>query len=106
MAARIGGDYEDYCNLLKADHLNNGRKLSGTVLVIDLYDGALHSNGRNERSSIISYSLQILISDTIRCKGGSAANSLNILTWQQVLADEKPEIVFLSIKDIFKKKRK
>ena len=47
MAARIGGDYNDYCNLLKADHLKNGRNISGTVLVIDSYDGTLHSNRRN-----------------------------------------------------------
>ena len=65
--------------------------LKGDVLVIDSYDGALHPNRKNDESSVVSFSSQLISSQILNTPGFTARNSKNILTWMQTLCDEKPK---------------
>ena len=41
-------------------------KLKGKILVIDSYDGAIHSNTKNGRASIVSFSSLMLSSQILK----------------------------------------
>ena len=104
-AARIAGDYKYWIDLLVKKHLKDSRVVDGKVIIIDSYDGALHAeSNKNGRSSIVSFSSQMLSSSLLKYKGVTAGSSLNILTFQQMLGDEKAMNLFPAIENIFKTK--
>ena len=105
MAARITGGFEKICNLMVEKHVTKKRKINGEVLVIDSYDGAVHNRSKTGDSSIISFSSQLVSSSLLKHEGVSAGNSLNILTWQQVICSEKSENVFPAIKEHYGSKK-
>ena len=78
------------------------RKLEGNIIVLDSYDGAQHT-GRH-KTNIVSYSSQIFSESTVR-SGASPAESLNILTRQQVLGEEKAENLFPVVHSVFSMKQ-
>ena len=104
-SAKLSGDYIDYCNLLVKKHRKHQRKVEGNVIVIDSYDGAMHKKTSNGKCSVISFSSQLINSDILKHDGVTAGNSLNILTWQQMIADEKPQYIYLAIETIFETKK-
>ena len=96
MAARIEGGYSNFCSMMLQKHQEVGTKLEGNVLVLDSYDGAEHKQTKNGCTSIISFSLQIVSTQT-----APSASSNNILTWQQMVATEKAATIFPAINNIF-----
>jgi len=44
MGAKLRGAYIDYKNIMIAKHNNSGRSTESNALIIDSYDGAIHSN--------------------------------------------------------------
>ena len=42
LGAKISGGYNDYCTLMEKKHQDSNRDLTGGVVVIDSYDGAVH----------------------------------------------------------------
>jgi len=81
--AKLRGTYTDYKNMMIAKHKNSGRSIEGNALIIDSYDGAIHSNTDKQETNVVSYSSQLLTSLTVNA-GAKSASSWNILTWMQV----------------------
>ena len=79
-------------------HISKGKKTGNEIIVIDSYDGAEHQKTKKGQKSVVSFSSQIIATGT------SAANSFNILTWQQMLGDEKPCNIFPSLENVYKEK--
>jgi len=44
MGAKLRGVYPDYKNIMIAKHNNSRRSTEGNTIIIDSYDGAIHSN--------------------------------------------------------------
>jgi len=44
MGTKLRGTYTDYKNVMIAKHNNYGRSTEGNAIIIDSYDGAIHSN--------------------------------------------------------------
>ena len=102
---RTQGMYDDYIMLMaKKYHEQDNTNSYKIMIIMDRYDGAEHRNTKDKRTSIISFSSQMFGKDTI-VSGVSTANSLNILTWQQMQGDEKAKYVFPAIKPIFQTKK-
>lgn len=102
--AKIDGVYEDYLLLMAKQHVDKGRSLKGSVVVLDSYDGAQHKKTDKETTSIISFSSKLLTAASVK-EGCGAGTSLSILTWQQMKGDEKVEYVIPAVLDIFKNKK-
>ena len=81
------------------------RKVDSKVIVIDSYNGAIHKQSTKGNSSIISFNSQLISEDLLKCKGVSAGNSLNILTWLQMVCDEKAQNIFPAIRSVFETKQ-
>ena len=97
LAAKIDGGYCNYCNLLKEKFDTPDQKLNGNKIILDSYDRALHNRTKNGRSSIVSFSSSMVSNQILRRPGITAGGSLNILTWQQYLGDEKAQYLFLAL---------
>ena len=101
---KIHGKYDDYLEMLKAKHSRLGRELDGDIIVLDSYDGAEHRWTLKKKTSIISFSSQ-LFTPAIVNSGLSAAESVNILTWQQMIGDEKVCNLFPALEEIYERKK-
>eukprot|EP00957_Ditylum_brightwellii_P128996 9840558-Ditylum_brightwellii.AAC.1 len=73
------------------------------VIVLDSYDGAEHSTTSGKRKNVISFSSQLFCKETI-ASGATTAGSFNILTWQQVMGEEKVSVLFPVLTPIFEEK--
>ena len=100
LAAKISGSYEDYLKMMENKYRTKNKILKHDVLVIDSYDGAIHTNTSKGRESIISFSSQMFSQSTVE-SGDTTAKSLNIMTWQQVRGDENLCTLFPSLKHVF-----
>ena len=89
--AKIEGDFIDYIKLMMKKQKSNNRTITGEVIVLDSYDGDEHYTSNQTKASITSYSSQIFAKSMENNKNESisTAESFNIMTWQQILADEK-----------------
>ena len=105
LAAKISGSYEDYLKMMENKYRTKNKILKHDVLVIDSYDGAIHTNTSKGRESIISFSSQMFSQSTVK-SGDTTAKSLNIMTWQQVRGDENLRTLFLSLKHVFDSQEK
>ena len=69
---------------------NNNDKLihsNSDLIVIDSYYGVQHRRTEKERTNIISFSSQMITTESIKA-GYSTSISRNILTWQQMIGQE------------------
>eukprot|EP00978_Attheya_sp_CCMP212_P035636 scaffold156280_cov47-Attheya_sp.AAC.1 len=78
--------------------------MAGPLIVLDSYDGAEHSTTPGKRLSVVSYSSQIFSGSTVAA-GVTTGGSFNMLTWQQVIREEKAPNVFASVENIFVEKK-
>ena len=99
IGAKIKGLYKDYIMMMFNKHSRKKRDLSGEVLVINRYDGAVHNQTKKGRTGIISFSSQMCSDKTI-IDGASPAQSMNILTWQQMIGEENRTNLFPAIQKI------
>jgi len=76
---------------------------STTIAIIDSFDGANHFVTEDGSISVMSFSSQI-VSPQIIQQGYTCAQSINILTWQQVMAKETAQNIFPSVYQHYKKK--
>jgi hypothetical protein len=81
------------------DEITEGTK----VIVLDSYDGAEHSTTAGKRKNVISFSSQLFCKETV-ASGETTAGSFNILTWQQVMGEEKASVLFPVLVPIFEEK--
>ena len=103
--ARIEGKYSDYINLMLQKHLSNNKLVKGEVIVLDSYDGAEHYTSNAIKASITSYNSQIFAKSMQDDENQTTtAESFNILTWQQILADEKLENIIPVVESIYEEK--
>ena len=106
VAEKIDADYDAYMQILVDKHqLSNKNKLCGDIIMMDSFDGAEHSNNPRTCRNIVSYNSQLLSAGTIN-DGNSPAQSFNILTWQQVLGDEKCANIFPVVDSVYESKKK
>ena len=79
--------------------------VSGDFIVIDSYDGAEHSRNDEGRTNVLSYSSQVFNNQTL-AMGTSTSSSFNILTWMQMVGEEKPANIFPVVKDHYDEKHR
>ena len=99
--ARIKGAFTDYIKLIVDSYTDRGVRLDDELIVMDSYDGAEHRSTSNKRISIISFSSQIISRSLIETAKASPASSLNILTWQQLVGEEKAVNLFPALMDMY-----
>lgn len=102
LAARIEDSYEEYVNMMENKIKNNNVPLDGTRIIIDSFDGAEHKRTTKGRIGIISFNSQMLCKSSI--SKISPAGSTNILTWQQIVGEEKLSTLLPALKDAYQTK--
>ena len=70
-------------------------------MVLDSFDGTEHHQSSGIKASVTSHNSQIF-SKSMQLS--STAESFNILTWQQILADEKLENIIPAVDSTFEEK--
>ena len=98
--AKIKQGYEHYLKLMINIFVLQGWKVQCNMLVIDSYDGAVHSSTNKKDSGIVSYSTLLFHSDYF-AHGVSSASSSCILTWMNSLTAESRETLFPLLIPIF-----
>ena len=93
MLAKIEQGYEHYLNLILDKFVLRGWTVRGNTLVIDSYDGAVHSSTNTKDSGIVSYSTLLFHPDYFS-HGVSSTSSSCILTWMNSLTGESWETLF------------
>ena len=58
-AGMIGGGYSFFLTLMVDHHVERGRLLEGNIMVLDGFDGAVHTSTNTRESGIVSYSSQV-----------------------------------------------
>ena len=105
--SRIKGGYQEYINLLEEKHKKKGRliKRGDQVFVIDSIDGAQHIQSKKKIASVISYSTLICNPVWLNERHVTVGSSLNILTWQQVTANENYDTMMATVQHYFEEKK-
>ena len=87
MVGRIDGCFKDYVKMMTDKYSNTKIELDNNRIVIDSYNGEEHKKTTKGKVGVVSFNSQLLSPSSIaKC---SPASSLNILTWQQLVGDEK-----------------
>ena len=106
VGARIEGDYSWYVKYMVDKHTQDQRENSGNkMMIIDSYDGAEHVNTATRKIGIISFSSKFLSKTIIESSGSSAGSSLNIMTWQQIIGQEKCGTLFPALDSVYNCKK-
>ena len=93
LMAKIEQGYEHYLKLMLNKFVLRRWKVRGNMLVIDSYNGAVHSSTNTKDSGIVSYSILLLHPDYFAHRVSSASSSC-ILTWINLLTGESWETLF------------
>ena len=120
-ASKIDGCYDDYIflmaqkldkknNLVASINLQTNLENSSTlideksdIIIIDSYDGVQHRLTQKDRTNIVSFSSQMITSESIKA-GYSTAVSRNILTWQQMIGKESYANMMHILEPIYERK--
>ena len=104
MTARISGTFEKYIDMMVTTSKKNQLQIDNNqLIIIDSYDGAEHKNTTAKgKVGIISFNSQLISPPAI--SESSPASSKNILTWQQVVGDEKFDTLLPALKKIYESK--
>ena len=103
-SAKLDGNYDTWIGHLfdkKKDTIGPDKN----VIIIDSYDGAEHQKIKKKKTGVVSFSSKMFNSTTIKQEGGSCAGSLNILTWQQYIGDEKLCNLIPALDEVYKRKK-
>ena len=104
-AGIIDGEYSGYVTCMINDHIKAGRLLSGNVIILDGYDGAVHVSSTNNEIGIVSYS-SLLFHESFFVHSITTATSGNILTWMQSITDETRETLLPLLIPIYESQKK
>ena len=104
MMAKIEQGFEQYLVRMIKTFLLRGWEVKGNMLVIDSYDGAVHSSTNTRDSGIVSYST-LLFHPNYFSTGVSSASSSCILTWMNSLTGESRETLFPILIPIYKQQQ-
>ena len=103
--SRIESKNSDYINLMLKKHQSNNKLVKGEVIVLDSYDGAEHYASNAIKASITPYNSQIFAKSMQDDENQTTtAESFNILTQQQILADEKLENIIPVVESMCEEK--
>ena len=91
--ARLVGRYKDVIYKLKKKFADNNIPLTGKMLMIDCFDGAEHIKTSKKKISFISFNT-VMTSKSVVESGQTTSSSFGIVTWMQVSAQEKREVMF------------
>ena len=83
----------------------NEQKKEEDVVIIDSYNGAIHVKTDAGNTNIISYNTSMFTSNGMNLKTTTAASSFNIMTFQQMMCEEKSSNVTPSVKSIYEDKK-
>ena len=98
-ASRIEGTYAGYIKLLTDQHEKKGfSPLTQKLVVIDSHDGAEHGKTNKNITNIVSFSSKVVSKKSLD-GGYGGGSSLDILTWQQMIGEEKPLNIFPAVND-------
>ena len=102
--AQISGNYSINVNMMIEKHKSHKIMFeSSTVIMIDSFDGANHLLTDFGSISLTSYSSQLFSLETFK-QGNSTCESHNILTWQQVMANENSKNVLPAVRKHYEEK--
>ena len=104
MTARISGSFMKYIEMMVTTSQKKNIKIdSNKLIIIDSYDGAEHKNTTSKgKVGIISFNSQLISPSAI--SEVSPASTRNILTWQQVVGDEKFDTLLPALNKIYESK--
>ena len=87
-------------------HLDCGRNIkpSNNIIVIDSFDGAEHSKSNKKRTSLISFSSQMLTPSMINLGQLTCGSRLNIFTWKQLNGTENYHNMIPAVSEYFRAK--
>ena len=106
--AKIVGDYNTYIKILEDKHRINGRDVDSAndvIFVLDSFDGAEHLRSKKSITSVISFSSSICSPCWMNNRVVTAGNSLNILTWQQIIGSESLNLLIPALESYFQKRQ-
>ena len=99
--AKIEGNYSDYLDLMQKKHKID---TNADVMLVDSFDGAVHSQNAEEQSiNVLSFSSQMCTNEML-WSGHSTGQSINILTWCQLLVDKKRSTIFPAVENVYAEK--
>ena len=103
-ARMIIGGYPFFLTLMVDHHVERGRLLKGYIMVLDGYDGAVHTYTNTKETGIVSYSSQVFHSSFYE-QNITTAISRNILTWMQSIMGESRATISPLMMDIYKQQQ-
>ena len=98
------GDYSDYVTYMTNDHMKSGRSLSGNVVVLNRYNGAVHFSSTNNKIGIVSFS-SLVFRESFFAEDVTTATSNNILMWMQSITNESRETLLPLLIPIFESQK-
>ena len=106
--SKLKGKYSDYIDLIKSKHKSHGRVITSeeNKIVIDSFDGAEHLRSKKNITNIISFSTSLHCPSWILEGKVSAGSSLNILTWQQIMASENHTTIMCAVQSYFQQRKR
>ena len=108
--AKIIGEYENYMEILKNNlqlkiEKTGDSNVVTNEVIIDSYDGAVHSARDSGETCVISFSSKILDYNSLIKNITTPASSLDLLTWCQYCGKENAENLFPILYSIQKEKQ-
>ena len=104
-AGMIVGDYSDYLTHMTNNHIKSGRSLSGNVVVLNGYDGAVHVSSTNNKIGIVSFS-SLVSHESFYAHDITTKTSNDILTWIQSITNKSRDTLFPLLISIFESQKK
>ena len=105
LVCKIKKGYEHYLNIMIDKYLMIDWKVQGNMMVIDSFDGAVHSSTNTRDSGIVSYSTLLLFHSDYYMYDVSSATSTCILTSMNSLTGETRETLFPLLIPIYKEQQ-
>lgn len=79
LAAKIEKEYAHILSMMIDKNIKKGREVRENIMVLDSFDGTVHSSTNTDNSGIVSYSSQVFHQDFF-ADGISTASISNVLT--------------------------
>ena len=99
--AKVEGNVTSWLKLMAEKHKRMGRDVSGDIICLDSYDGAEHMRSNKRRINVVSFSSQLFSKSAIVNNKCSTGKSIEIFTWQQIMAEETHSTMLPAVTSVF-----
>ena len=109
VGAKLDGNFDAYINLMLAKQKQDKDKMCNDgddLILLNLFDGAEAIKMKSKVTSIINFSSSISTTNMIQHRHVQAGSSLNILTWQQMIAKEELSTMLPALQSFLASRKK